>query len=184
MTNNNITTDYKIIIIDTENVLYNGDNNIFDFHIKFHESIRDVYKIKILYDAVSFVTTKLNNRNENNANNPDNLDTIYINLNDYDRVRSYIIDQNTKTSNYISCFDSIMIDKNKVKINANIDDTTMFNDFNTNEGDFYLNPIESQFNRINITLRDKNNNLITKSLVNRFVMKLCVYYNTKKISIF
>jgi hypothetical protein len=77
-----------------------------------------------------------------------------------------------------------MIDKNKVKINENISDTTMFNDFNTNEGDFYLNPVESQFNRINITLRDKNNNLITKSLVDRFVMKLCVYYNTKKISIF
>jgi hypothetical protein len=180
---NNITTDYKIIIIDTENVFYNKDNTIFDFHIKLHESLRDVYKIKILYDAVSFVTTKLNDKTVNNQN-PENLDTIYVNLNDYDRVRSYIIDQNTKTSNYIRCFDTIMIDKNKVKINANISDTTMFNDFNTNEGDFYLNPVESQFNRINITLRDKNNNLITKSLVDRFVMKLCVYYNTKKISIF
>ena len=180
---NNITTDYKIIIIDTKNVFYNGDNTIFDFHIKLHESLRDVYKIKILYDAVSFVTTKLNNKTVIN-DNPENLDTIYINLNDYDRVRSYIIDQNKNSTNYIRCFDSIMIDKNKVKINENISDTTMFNDFNTNEGDFYLNPVESQFNRINITLRDKNNNLITKSLVDRFVMKLCVYYNTKKISIF
>jgi|688.fasta_scaffold00138_20 hypothetical protein len=180
---NNITTDYKIIIIDTKNVFYNGDNTIFDFHIKLHESLRDVYKIKILYDAVSFVTAKLNNKTVIN-DNPENLDTIYINLNDYDRVRSYIIDQNKNSTNYIRCFDSIMIDKNKVKINENISDTTMFNDFNTNEGDFYLNPVESQFNRINITLRDKNNNLITKSLVDRFVMKLCVYYNTKKISIF
>ena len=181
---NNIETDYKIIIIDTENVFYNGDTNIFDFHIKFHESLRDVYKIKILYDAVSFLTSTLDTPHQNTPNNPANLDTIYINLNDYDRVRSYIINQNTNTTNYIRCFDSIMIDKNKVKINSQIHDTTMFNDFNTNEGDFYLNPIASQFNRINITLRDKNNNLITKSLVNRFVMKLCVYYNIKKISIF
>lgn len=176
----NITSDYKIIIIDTQNVIYNQNNTIFDFHINMHESLRDVYKIKILYDAVSFLTSKL----DTNINNPSNLDTIYINLNGYDRVRSYIIDQNTQQLNYIRCFDSIMIDKNKVKINNQIHDTTMFNDFNTNEGDFYLNPIASQFNRINIELRDKNNTLITKSLVDRFVMKLCVYYNTKKISIF
>ena len=179
---NSIITDYKIIIIDTDNVFYNGDTTVFDFHINFHEALRDVYKIKILYDAVSFTTTKLNDIG--NPSSPVNLDTIYVNLNDYDRVRSYVINQSTKTINYISSFDSIMIDKNKVKINTNITDTTMFNDFNTNEGDFYLNPIASQFNRINITLRDKNNVLITKTLVNRFVMKLCVYYNIKKISLF
>ena len=183
MANNN-TSDYKIILIDSSNVFYtNNDTSKFDFYINFNEPLKDVYKIKILYDAVSFVTAKLNNKTVIN-DNPENLDTIYINLNDYDRVRSYIIDQNKNSTNYIRCFDSIMIDKNKVKINENISDTTMFNDFNTNEGDFYLNPVESQFNRINITLRDKNNNLITKSLVDRFVMKLCVYYNTKKISIF
>ena len=77
-----------------------------------------------------------------------------------------------------------MIDKNKVKLNTGFNDTTMFNDFNENEGDFYLNPVASQFNRINIQLRNKNNEIITKQLINRFVMKLCIYYYTKKISQF
>ena len=176
MANNN-TSDYKIILIDSSNVVYNNDNNNFDFHINFHESIKDVYKIKILYDAVSFTTDTL-------RDNTVNLDIIYVDLNSYDRIISYIIDPNTNAQNYLSYFDSIMIDKNKVKLNTGFNDTTMFNDFNENEGDFYLNPVASQFNRINIQLRNKNNEIITKQLINRFVMKLCIYYYTKKISQF
>ena len=176
MANNN-TSDYKIILIDSSNVVYNNDNNNFDFHINFHESLKDVYKIKILYDAVSFTTDTL-------RDNTVNLDIIYVDLNSYDRIISYIINPITKAQNYLSYFDSIMIDKNKVKLNTGFNDTTMFNDFNENEGDFYLNPVASQFNRINIQLRNKNNEIITKQLINRFVMKLCIYYYTKKISQF
>ena len=55
---------------------------------------------------------------------------------------------------------------------------------NENEGDYYLYPIESNFNRIYIRLLDKKNILLTKSYLSRFVMKLCVYYYTKKISQF
>ena len=171
----NNLTDYKIIIIDTENVFYNKGNTIFDFYIILSESLRDVYKIKILYDAVSFSTDKLKDYTTN-------LDNIYINLNSYDRVRtSLIVNDNIKYLNY---FDSIMIDKNKVKTNIGFNDTTMFNDFNENEGDYYLNPIASQFKRIDIQLKDKNDNIITNTLINRFVMKICIYYNTKKISQF
>ena len=177
MANNN-TSDYKIILIDSSNVFYtNNDTSKFDFHINFHESLKDVYKIKILYDAVSFTTDTL-------RDNTVNLDIIYVDLNSYDRIISYIIDPNTNAQNYLSYFDSIMIDKNKVKLNTGFNDTTMFNDFNENEGDFYLNPVASQFNRINIQLRNKNNEIITKQLINRFVMKLCIYYYTKKISQF
>jgi hypothetical protein len=176
MANNN-TSDYKIILIDSSNVFYNKSINNFDFHIMFHEPLKDVYKIKILYDAVSFTTETL-------KNNTINLDNIYVNLNNYDRIISYTIDPTTKAQNYLSYFDSIMIDKNKVKLNTGFNDTTMFNDFNENEGDYYLKPISSQFNRINIELRNKNNEIITKDLINRFVMKLCIYYYTKKISQF
>ena len=176
MANNN-TGDYKIILIDSSNVVYNNGNNNFDFHINFHESLKDVYKIKILYDAVSFATDTL-------RDNTTNLDIIYVDLNNYDRIISYIINPTTNAQNYLSYFDSIMIDKNKVKLNTGFNDTTMFNDFNENEGDFYLNPVASQFNRINIQLRNKNNEIITKQLINRFVMKLCIYYYTKKMSQF
>lgn len=180
MANNN-TSDYKIILIDSSNVFYtNNDTSKFDFYINFNEPLKDVYKIKILYDAVSFTTGNLHTSH----NVVDNLDNIYINLNDYDRVRSYLINPNTKNVTNLQYFDSIMIDTNKVKAINQIDETTMFNDFNENEGDYYLNPVVSQFNRINIQLRDKNNVIIDKILINRFVMKLCIYYYTKKISQF
>ena len=177
MANNN-SSDYKIILIDSSNVFYtNNNSDNYDFYINLNEPLKDVYKIKILYDAVSFTTETL-------KTNTLNLDNIYINLNDYDRVRSCLINPTTNTITNLQYFDSIMIDKNKVKLNLGFDDTTMFNDFNENEGDYYLNPVVSQFNRINIQLRNKNNVLITKTLINRFVMKLCVYYYTKKISQF
>jgi len=164
--------DYKIIIVDTDNVIYNGSSNNFNFHLNLAEPLKDVYKIKLLYDALSIKTTIL-------QASFSNLDSIFINCNDYDRVRTTIGDNNS-----ISYFDSIMIDLNKIKTNTGTDYTTMYNDFNENEGDFYLNPITSQFKRIDIQLLDKNNKIITKSLIDRFVMKLCIYYNKKKISQF
>ena len=112
--------NYKIILIDTSNVIYNGNSNIYDFHIKLTDNIKDVYKIKILFDAVSIPTSKLLD-----PAHTINLDNIYINLNDYDRVKS-----NTIT---LGIFDSIMIDFNKIKAIPNITDITMFNDFNENE---------------------------------------------------
>ena len=33
-------------------------------------------------------------------------------------------------------------------------------------------------------LKDKNDEIITKQLIDRFVMKICIYYYTKKISQF
>jgi hypothetical protein len=164
--------DYKIIIIDTSNVIYNGDTNNFNFHLNLSEPLKDVYKIKLLYDALSITTSTL-------LASFNNLDNIYINCNDYDRVRTTIGNNIS-----ISYFDSIMVDLNKIKNNTGSLKTTMYNDFNENEGDFYLNPITSQFNRINIQLLDNNNQILTKNLVDRFVMKLCIYYNKKKISQF
>lgn len=192
---NDITSDYKIVIIDSKNVFYNNTDNNYDFYIIFPEPLKDVYKIKILYDAVSILTSNLIDPIKTN-----NLDNIYIKLNDYDRVRtSLIVDVTrehydnktlqttqitTKELNTLNYFDSIMIDLNKIKSNQDINETTMFNDFNENQGDYFLKPIASQLNRINIQLLDKNNIIISKSYIIRFVMKLCIYYNTKKISQF
>jgi hypothetical protein len=165
-------SDYKIIIIDTSNVIYNGDSNVYSFHLNLAEPLRDVYKIKLLYDALSINTQTL-------LNSFSNLDSVFINCNDYDRVRTTIADNQN-----ISYFDSVMIDMNKIKPSTGSLFTTMYNDFNENEGDFYLNPVTYLFNRIDIQLLDKNNKLLTKSLITRFVMKLCIYYNKKKISKF
>ena len=167
-------SDYKIILIDTENVIYNGSSNNFNFHVNLAEHLKDVYKIKILFDATSILIANLINQTKIK-----NLDTIYINCNDYDRVRTTI-----ENNNNLSYFDSIMIDLNKIKSNPGVLETTMYNDFNEHEGDYYLNPVASQLKRIDIQLLDKKNNIITKDLIKRFVMKLCIYYNRKKISQF
>ena len=119
MANNN-TSDYKIILIDSSNVFYTNNNtNNFDFYVNINEPLKDVYKIKVLYDAVSFPTTNLHT-----ASRP-NLDNIYVNLNDYDRVRSYLIDPVTNNVTNLQYFDSIMIDTNKVKSIAQFNETTI-----------------------------------------------------------
>jgi hypothetical protein len=172
--------NYKIILIDSENVIYNEASNIYNFHIKLSDNIRDVYKVKILFDAISIPSSNLTTPNSIAKN----LDNIYINLNDYDRVKSNAIDEYGNSVTRNNYFDSIMIDFNKIKSIDGVNDITMYNDFNENEGDFYLKPIESNFNLINIKLLNINNEYITKTYVSRFVMKLCIYYNTKKISQF
>jgi hypothetical protein len=172
--------NYKIILIDSENVIYNENSNIYNFHIKLSDNIRDVYKLKILFDAISIPSSNLTTP----SSIAKNLDNIYINLNDYDRVKSNAIDENGNSVTRNNYFDSIMIDFNKIKSIDGVNDITMYNDFNENEGDFYLKPIESNFNLINIKLLNINNEYITKTYVSRFVMKLCIYYNTKKISQF
>ena len=173
------TIEYKIVIIDSENVIYNGSTDNYDFYVDIPEPLRDVYKIKVLYDGLSIPISNLTNKNLIT-----NLDTVYIKLNDYSRVKTVLIDNINNTVNDLSYYDSITIDLNKIKINDGVDTTTMFNDFNVNEADYILNPIASQFNKINIQLRDKYNNILTKSYASRFIMKLCIYYKTKKLSRF
>lgn len=170
--------EYKIIIIDSENAHYVKNNtNVYDFYIDILEPLRDVYKIKVLYDGLSIVNSNLF---DNNSLSIKNLDTVYITLNDYSRIKTSIINNDNNID--LSYFDSITIDLNKIKNNLNVGETTMFNDFNVNEADYILNPLASQFNKIHIQLKDKNNNLLTKSYAKRFLMKLCIYYKTKKIS--
>ena len=170
--------EYKIIIIDSENAHYVKNNaNVYDFYIDILEPLRDVYKIKVLYDGLSIVNSNLF---DNNNLSIKNLDTVYITLNDYSRIKTTIINNDNNID--LSYFDSITIDLNKIKNNLNVGETTMFNDFNVNEADYILNPLVSQFNKIHIQLKDKNNNLLTKSYAKRFLMKLCIYYKTKKIS--
>lgn len=173
--------EYRIILIDSENAIYNNNNtNVYDFSVDILEPLRDVYKIKVLYDGLSIATSNLLDTNTVSIKN---LDTVYINLNDYSRIKTTLIDKtNAKIKTDLSFFDSITIDLNKIKLNAGITETTMFNDFNVNEADFLLNPVASQFNKIRIQLIDKNNNLLTKTFAKRFFMKLCIYYKTKKMT--
>jgi hypothetical protein len=168
--------EYKIIIIDSDQVHYmNNNTQIYDFYVDMVEPLRDVYKIKVLYSALSIKTTTLT------SSTYTNLDSVYIHLNDYSRIKTSLITAG-KPDTDLSYFDSITIDLNKIKNNTGTDHTTMFNDFNVNEADYILNPIASQFNKINIQLKNKNNQILDRNYADRFFMKLCIYYRTKKNS--
>lgn len=173
--------DYRILIIDSENVIYANNNpNIFSFYVNLAQPIRDVYKIKVLHAAVSIVNSNLL---PSSGAAIKNLDPIYIDINNYNRTNSIII--NNGIANNLYYYDSIIIDINKVmQPTVLTENTTMFNNFNDNEGDFIIDPIEPQLGRININLYDKTNSLLTKTKINRFLIKICVYFNKKKITRF
>jgi len=160
--------DYKIIHIDSSTANYNSSLN-YDFYVSLNEPLRNVFKINIITSVVNIPT-------DSDLNQP--LEEIYIDFNNYNRlISSYtkMIDGITY-KNEIKMFDSITIENKLTQSTGNI----YKNDYNSSDSVYHLNPIEPQFNRINIRLFDKNNNLINKNLITKFIMKIGVYYNNKK----
>lgn len=164
-----INCDYKIITIDSDYSYY-LNSNYCDFYINLDEPLRNVYKLNL-------ITILLNIPNNSSLKTP--LNQININLNNYNRLISKnntIIDN--KRSN-INVFDSIIVE-NQIIDNTASNNTTIKNDYNTSDSIFYLNPLEPQLIRFSIKLTDKNNNIILKNDINRFLMKIGVYYNNMK----
>ena len=165
--------DYKIIAIDSTTCAY-PDASICEFYIDLDEPLRNVVRINII--------TMLLNINNNSTvvpgSNP-NLESIYVDLNNYSRLISKGAvnnDGSGKRSN-IYFFDSLIIEKVDTTAGGNM---TIKNDYNTTDSKYYLNPIEPQLNRFRVRLFNKNNVIINASAINRFIMKLGVYYNNKK----
>ena len=96
------------------------------------------------------------------------LDPINIRLNDYKRLIS------KKDENNLYYFDSIIVE------NSISSRTTIKNDYNTTDNVYYLNPLEPQLSRFELTLYDKNNDVLTTSNITRFIIKIGVYYSNKK----
>ena len=160
--------DYKIIHFDSSIAKFTSSSNICDYYLSLIEPLRNVYKINIITSLINLPTNSpLNN----------SLEPIYIDFNNYNRlITKNYIKNNDSSDNDIKFFDSIIIE-NKTSIT---DNNVYKNDFNTSDSIFMLNPIEPQFNRINIRLFDKNNSLINKDQIIKFVMKIGIYYNNKK----
>lgn len=163
-----IDCDYKIILIDSDCATYYNPLTC-DFYINLDEPLRNVYKINV-------IATLINIPNNSTLNTP--LNTIYVNLNNINRL----IGKNKTAVNNINyniiAFDAVIIE-DTIPIDTN--NTTIKNDFNSTDANYYLNPQEPQLSRFNIKLYDKNNSIINKSAINRFVMKLGIYYNNKKL---
>jgi hypothetical protein len=156
-----IDYDYKIITIDSDsNVATYRDSSNCDFFLTLDDPFRNVFKINI-------ITMLLNI--PNNSYLKTNLNSIYVNLNNYNRI----------ISKNINAFDSIIIE-NPITDSTPTNNTTIKNEYYASDSIFYLNPIEPQLKRFSIRLIDNNNITIPKSYINRFVMKIGVYYNNKK----
>jgi len=163
-----IDCDHKIIVIDSS-VANFPDTSLSDFYIDLDEPLRNVYKIKI-------ITILANIKNSGNVYNKD-LESIYINLNNYDRLitKSTIRDSNGKRGNNYY-FDSLIIETASLSANS-----TIKNDYNHADVEYFINPIEPQLKRLRVTLFDKSNNIIQfTNIINRFVIKLSIYYNNRK----
>lgn len=156
-----IDKDHKIIVIDSINAIF-PTTGVCDFYINLDEPLRNVYKIKILASLVNI---------KNNSSINHDLESIYIDLNNYNRIVAKGLNNNN-----IYYFDSLIIE-NAVSTG----NSTIKNDYNNADIEYSLNPIEPQITRFRVQLFNKNNVLLsTSSDVNRYVMKLGIYYNNKK----
>ncbi len=163
-----IDYNYKIIVIDSDCATYYSPTTC-DFYINLDEPLRNVYKLNV-------IATLLNIPNNSSLNTP--LNSIYVNLNNINRLIGKNKTLVNDTSYNINAFDSIIIDST---IPIDSGNTTINNDFHSSDTIHYLNPIESQVARFNIKLYDKNNVIINKNAINRFILKIGVYYNNKKV---
>ena len=164
--------DYKIILIDSSNATFTGSTTDYSFYVNLIEPLRDVFQIKIIYSALSIPATTLSN-----TALIKNLDSVFIDLNNYNRLTTVLNKSQGITTN-ISYFDSIMIDTtNDTKTQGM---TTLYNDFNSSENIYKINPTVPQLTRLNFNLYDKNNDIIKTNLISRFVMKIAVYYSNCK----
>ena len=159
MSDHLIDCEYKIITIDSASSTY-IDNTKQNFYINLDEPLRNVYKINIILAMINISQTSPLNVS---------LEPIYINLNDYQRLIAKY------NNNNIYYFESIIMENSITSGTISIK-----NDFNSNDTIYYLNPIEPQLKRFQISLYDKENNLIPKANINKFVMKLGIYYNNRK----
>lgn len=156
-----IDKDHKIIVIDSINAIF-PTTGVCDFYINLDEPLRNVYKIKILASLVNI---------KNNSSINADLESIYIDLNNYNRIVA-----KGSNNNNIYYFDSLIIENA-----VNTGNSTIKNDYNNADIEYSLNPIEPQITRFRVQLFNKNNVLLsTTSDVNRYVMKLGIYYNNKK----
>ncbi len=156
--------DYRIIVIDTDTATFTNNTNL-DFYVKINEPLRNVFKFNI-------ISCLINLQNDNTTVNK-NLESVYINLNNYTRIIS-----KNNSGNDISYFEVITVETPSKTPEGSY--TVIKNDYNNSYNIYMLNPIEPQLNRFNVSLYDKENTILTKTVISRVVIKLGVYYNNKK----
>jgi hypothetical protein len=178
--NDILSFDKSIIQIDTNSAIWNDSTNM-SFYIDILEPIKNVLYITIIKSSI----TVLDATENLNGSPIIDLDPVYINLNNYNRlISTYTNNNNKNILNYFEIIPLNLTDKyptihlnyNKISFTNSYVSTGTLMDSHL----FKLNPIEPNLKRFNIDLYDKNNNILKQSEISRFTMTLCVYYNKKK----
>jgi len=173
----------KIIYINSENSAFlsnTGYVSLFDLY----ETIKDVMYIKLLKSEVVIEVDGINNTRINGDVMNDG-DPIFVNVNDYNRIMTRIGD------NTLKYFDVININMSE-KFGSSVPSTTNIS-FKNNSATHTFGPYNSDthillsdnnISKFNISLYDKNNNIVQRSDIKSFNMVLCLYYLRKKCSQF
>lgn len=180
--------DKQVIIIDSDKCPFKSGTN-YDYYFDFKTPIKNALFIKLIESTVVV--------NNLYGGSYTNQDSINININDYKRVA--VNNTNVQDNDYITnYFDTISIDTSKylqeyILYTANpaarpaTINYTFKNDYSSDTdinspSMFVLNPVEPSLKRFNITAYDKTNALLTKTNIQKIVIKLCIYTNRRKLT--
>jgi len=161
--------DKVIVYINSVNGIF--QNNDFKFYININEPIKNIACIKLMNIQVI-----------SNSAYTDN-DIFYIELNNYDRVVSYIKNQLNDEFNVIKYFENVQY-TGEVLPNSKKSSSVSYNSSSTDWSDpsvYLLNPPEPTLHRFDITLRDKDYLIINKNSIDMLKMSICLYYINKNI---
>lgn len=151
----------------------------FEFSYSLTEPIKDaMYLMNVRTEIVLNAFKPLNGKTIEDG------DPVFIRFNDYFKLVANV------NGNNVKCFDTISLnltdnvgtgavpDKNilfKTEITSTV---CNFKDINT----YVINPVDPNFQRINISLHDKDFNVIPRDDISKFMMVVCVYHNRKKLT--
>lgn len=184
----NIIYNKDIIFIDTDNASFN-DQVYLNFYVDILQPIKNAVYIKIIKSSITLNPNTTLSNSSINDNDP-----VYIVMNDYKRVVSFIRDNPSSDGNLFNYFDKIHIDRTSTynltnnSFIQNIPSLLLYSNeysqtnFDVNDTSVYvLNPIEPNLKRFNIEIRNKNNKLIAKNEIGSFKMTICVYSLKKQL---
>ena len=163
--------DKVVIYINSINGIFQNTTD-FKFYINIDEPIKNIAFIKLMNIQVI----------SNYAYTDD--DIFYIELNNYDRVVSYIKNPDNDNFNVIKYFENVQYTGEVLLSSAKKSSRVSYNSSSIDWSDpsvYLLNPPEPTLRRFDITLRDKDYQIINKNYIDALKMSICLYYINKNV---
>jgi len=164
--------DKVIMYIDSKNGIFQNTTD-FKFYINIGEPIKNIAFIKLM--NIQVITNIVASYTHD--------DIFYIELNNYDRVISYIKNSLNEEFNVIKYFENVQY-TGDVLPNSKKSSRVSYNSSSIDWSDpsvYFLNPPEPTLHRFDITLRDKDYQIINKNNIDALKMSICLYYINKNI---